>query len=424
VLGLAAGIAVSSSGSPALMSAAAAIEPLGTLWINAIRMTVIPLVVSSLIVGVTSAPDMRTIGRIGGRALVLFLLVLFAAGAFAALTAPALFARMPIDAGAAAALQGSAAGTSDVIAEGLKKTPTASQWLVDLVPSNPVKAAADGAMLPLIVFSLAFGLALTRVGAHENDAGGRRAALVRVFQAISETSLVLVRWILVLAPIGVFALAVPLAARLGLGAAGALASYVVIVSLLVVLFSLLVLYPAAVLFGRVSPATFARAALPAQAVAFSARSSLAALPAMIESATTRLRLAPEITSFLLPLAAATFRAGAAIGQTVGVLFIAHLYGIEVTAAQLATVVVTVVLTSFSIPGIPAGSIIVMVPVLLAAGLPAAGIGILIGIDTIPDMFRTTCNVTADMAVATVLGRSTRGAQVVPEVGERPGLRSA
>jgi Na+/H+-dicarboxylate symporter len=148
---------------------------------------------------------------------------------------------------------------------------------------------------------------------------------------------------------------------------------------------------------------------------------------MIEGATTRLRLAPEITSFFLPLAASTFRTGAAIGQTAGVLFIAHLYGIEVSATQLATVVVTVVLTSFSIPGIPAGSIIVMVPVLLAAGLPAAGVGILIGIDTIPDMFRTTANVTGDMAVATVLGRWTRGAQPAGETapaGDGMDLRPA
>ena len=172
-------------------------------------------------------------------------------------------------------------------------------------------------------------------------------------------------------------------------------------------FSLLVLYPLAILGGRVSPADFARAALPPQAVAISARSSLASLPAMMESARTRLKLPEEIVSFLLPLAASTYRPGGAVGLIVGVTFLAHLYGVALGAMQLATIVLTVVLTTFSVPGIPGGSILIMAPVLMAAGIDVAGVGILLGVDTIPDMFRTATNVTGDMAVATVLGRSPR-----------------
>jgi Na+/H+-dicarboxylate symporter len=148
---------------------------------------------------------------------------------------------------------------------------------------------------------------------------------------------------------------------------------------------------------------FARAALPAQAVAFSSRSSLASLPAMIESAREQLRLPDEITSFFLPLAASVYRIGAAVGQTVGVLFIAQLYGVTLGPAQLASVVLTVVATSFSVPGIPGGSIVIMAPVLMDAGLPLEGIGILLGADTIPDMFRTTANVTGHMAMAVAIG---------------------
>jgi Na+/H+-dicarboxylate symporter len=165
-----------------------------------------------------------------------------------------------------------------------------------------------------------------------------------------------------------------------------------------------VLYPLASVAGRISIATFARAALPAQAVAFSARSSVAALPAMLESARNRLGLSETAASFLLPLAMATFRVGAAIGQAVGALFIARLYGIELGAGQLAAIVVTTVVTTFSVPGIPSGSIIMIVPVLAAAGVPTDGIGILLGVDIIPDMFRTTANVTADLVVATAIGR--------------------
>jgi Na+/H+-dicarboxylate symporter len=194
---------------------------------------------------------------------------------------------------------------------------------------------------------------------------------------------------------------------MGLAAAGALIGYIVLVALMTIAFAAIALYPLAAVMGRVSIVDFARAALPAQAVALSARSSLASLPAMMESARDRLRLPEEIVGFFLPLAASTYRVGGAIGQIVGVVFIARLYGVELGVVQLASIAVTVVLTTFSVPGIPAGSIVVMVPVLLAANVPVEGIGILLGVDTIPDMFRTATNVTGDMAVATALGGKER-----------------
>jgi len=269
---------------------------------------------------------------------------------------------------------------------------------VELVPSNPIKAAADGAMLPLIVFALAFGTALTRVEE------GPRSALLGALRGIEQASLVLVRWVLALAPLGVFALAITLGAKLGVAAVGALATYVVLVSGATMLFCAFVLYPIAVIFGRISLRAFIRGALPPQAVAFSSRSSLAALPAMLDSARDRLDLDERVTSFLLPLAVALFRCGAAIGQTIGAIFIARLYNVPLGPAQLATIAITSVVTTLSVPGIPGGSILMMVPVLMSAGLPAAGMGILLGVDTIPDMFRTTTNITADVVVATILGR--------------------
>jgi len=219
--------------------------------------------------------------------------------------------------------------------------------------------------------------------------------------------LIVVRWVLQLAPLGVLALALPLATRMGASAAGALAAFVATVIGITVSFAIFVLYPIAVVGGRVSLRDFARATFPAQAVAFSSRSSLAALPAMIEAARSKLGLAPEISGFFLPLAASTYRIAGALAQPTGVLFIARLYGVELTPTQLMAVVLTVVPTTFSVPGIPAGSIIVMVPVLISAGLPPEGIGVLLGIDAITDMFRTATNVTGDMAGAVVLGRRQR-----------------
>lgn len=407
--GLALGIAISASGAPALLALVGVIEPVGTLWINAIRMTVIPLVVGSIVVGVTSTPDPRTIGRIGGRALLLFVALLFAGAIFAALVAPPLFALLPIDPAAADALRGSASAAAGTAGENAKKLQTFSQWLVELVPTNPVKAAADGALLPLIIFSVTLGLAVGRLGSEHSG----RDLLVRFFKGVADTALVLVRWVLAAAPLGVFALSVPLAAKLGVSAAGALAGYIVVTSAICVVFGLLVLYPMAGIGGRGTLVGFARATFPAQAVAFSARSSLASLPAMMESARERLRLPEQVAAFFLPLAASTFRIGGALGITTGIVFIARLYGIALDASQLATIVLTVVLTTFSIPGIPAGSIVAMVPALVAAGVPVEGMGVLLAVDTIPDMFRTTANVTGDMAAAVVVARGESEASTSP-----------
>ncbi len=393
IAGFGLGLAASASDSPTVVAIARGIEPVGTIWINAIRMTVIPLIVASLIAGVASAPDPATVGRVGGRALMIFLAVLGATAVFTIIVGPIALAGMNVDPAAAQSLRESAAGAN--VVERSASMPTFQDWVVGLVPQNPIRAVADGAILPLIVFSLALGLAMMRL------TGPAVATLLRFFQALAAAMLVLVRWVLDLAPIGVFALAVPLATRLGFAAAGAVLYYIAfVVSLCIVV--ILAMYPLAAVLGRVSIKAFARATAPAQAVAFSSRSSLASLPAMIEGANDLLHLPKSVTSFFLPLAASMYRIGGVIAQIGGVLFLARLYGFELTTPQLIAIAVTAVLTSFSVPGVPGGSILVMVPVLLAAGLPVDGVGILLGVDTIPDMFRTTTNVTGHMAAATIL----------------------
>ena len=401
VAGFALGIPLAGSESALETGVLAVLGPVGTVFINAIRMTVIPLVVSVLIVGVTSAPDPRAVGRIGARAILLFIVVVALAAAAGVLLGSPLLAMIPLDPSAVESLRAGAVRGAGAAAEGARNIPSAGEWLVSLVPANPIKAAADGAMLPLIVTTVTFAVALVRV------APERRDAVVRVVEGVMDASLALVRAILTLAPIGVFALAVPLAAKLGTGALGAIAGYIVIVCGISVLFSLGVLYPVAVAIGKVPFRTFARAILPAQTIAFSGRSSLAALPAMLESVRDTLRLPSAIGNFLIPLASSMFRCGAGIGQTVGVMFLARLYGVDLGATALLTIAVTSTITSFSVPGVPGGSIIIMVPVLMAAGIPAEGVGILLGADTIPDMFRTTTNVTGHMTAAVVLARGER-----------------
>ncbi len=397
-LGLAVGAALAAYAPAAVTTALAISDPAGALFVNAIRMTVVPLVMAGLITGVAGAPDLASIGRVGKRALPLLLAMLLAGALFAILLGAPVLARIPIDAASVAKLAGAAGATA---AQSAANAPSFARWLTELVPVNPVKAAADGTMLPLIIFTLAFALALLRVPVE------RRASVTAFFAGTFEAMLVLVRWILALAPLGVFALAIGLGARTGLGAAGLVASYIVVVSLISALFAVVVLYPAAVLIGKIPLRQFARGAAPAQAVAFSARSSLAALPAMMEGATTTLALPREISHFFLPLAASVFRTGAGVALTIGVLFLARLYGVALSPMQLASVVLTVVLTSFTVPGIPGGSIIAMVPVLISAHVPLEGLGILLALDTIPDMFRTTVNVTGNLTAAAIIGRPTR-----------------
>jgi Na+/H+-dicarboxylate symporter len=395
VAGLLAGFGVSASDLSILDTAVSWIEPLGSLWVNAIRMTVIPLVGALLVVGVVGT-DVRAVGRIGGRAIALFLSLIAFAAVLTALVTPPLVALLPSDPQAAAALRESLGGSGGAESQVL----SIGEWLVSLIPTNPMAAMADGAMLPFIIFTLLFSLAAARIAA------SHRRALTDFFQAVSETMLVLIGWILDLAPIGVFALALGLGANMGLNTAGAILAYVVIHSGLCIIL-LGAVYPLAVFGGRLPLKEFSGASLPAQAVAFSSRSSLASLPPAVEECEKRLRLPPAINSFLLPLGFSVFRITAPVPMIVGAYFIAFFYGIELGPFQLLTMVLTSLLASFTVPGVPGGGVIAAVPVLMAADLPVEGIGILLAVDTIPDIFRTTGNVTANIGAAVVLARGER-----------------
>lgn len=400
VAGLVLGVAISSSGSTAWRAVPTYLEPIGTMWVNALRMTVIPLVVSAILLGINALPSSRSVGRLGGRAFLLFVIVLAVAASIGASVGTLAFSHLAIDPVAADALRASAQQASGDALQTAGKITGFAQWLIDLVPTNPIKAAADGAMLPLIVFTLLVGVSITQISSDS------RERLLGVVRATSEASLTLVRWILIAAPVGVFAISVPLATRLGVAAAGAVASYVIAVCATNLLFTLL-MYVAAAVVGKHDIRVFARAAAPAQAVGFSSRSSLAALPALLEGAETILHLPVAIRSFVLPFAVALFRCGGTIGIPIGVAFVARLYGVNLSVEQLVTIAIAAIVTIFGAPGIPSGSILVMVPVLLAAGLPVGAVGLLLGVDTIPDMFRTVTNVTSDLAAATMLNRFER-----------------
>ncbi len=401
--GLVAGSAISIAADPRWLPVTHLSEAVGTLWVNAILMTVIPLIVSSLVVGVASTANPRIIGRVGGRSVVVFVFLLVTVAVISALTLPVVMSWMPSDPAAATAL---APASGEVVVP-----PTLSQWLVALVPANPVKAAADGALLPLIVFTLGFALAVAGLVPEQ------RQLILRLAEAVGAAMLRLLGWIVALAPIGVFALALALAAKAGPAVAGALGYYVLVAVTACGVFTL-ALYGLAWFVGGIPFRRFARAVGPAQAVAFTSHSSLAALPTLVEDARQQLGLGPEITTFALPLAAATFKYSAPIGSLAASFFISRLYGIPIPPAVLPTMVIMSVLTSFSVPGVGGGAVFAaMGPVLLAAGLPVQALGLLFAVDPIPNSARTVANVTGYLAAgAVVAGRRDHDLPGAPRAG--------
>jgi Na+/H+-dicarboxylate symporter len=289
--------------------------------------------------------------------------------------------------------------------------PSFASWLIALVPLNPFKAAADGDILPLIVFTVPFALALTRIRAE------LRASLIDVVRAIAETMFVLLRWILWATPLAVFCLSFAIAARAGAASAGAVVIFIVLTSALLAAATLL-LYPLASVVGKVSMARFARAVAPAQIVAASTRSSLAALPALIEGAEQRLGLARSVTGLVLPLSVATFKLNRTVSSTAKLLFLAHIYGIPLAPVEVVTFAATVLLISFSTPGIPSAGTMATLPVYLSFGIPIEGIVILNAVDAIPDIFKTILNVTGDLTAAAMVARMSGTPAVAPQASAR------
>lgn len=387
-LGLVMGLMLSPAESGLAATAVSWVTPVGALWVNAIRMTVIPLLVALLVAGIASAGKGAT-ARIGGAAMAWFVGLAALSAALGGLLAPPLLAWTGAGAAQVGDVAGAAPETSTVT------LPPFSDWFVDLLPANPVAAAADGAIVPLVLFSVLFGLAAARIDAP------LRATIVDGARAVGDTMFVIIEWILAAAPVGVFALTVGLAARTGASLVGAVAGFLATAALLATVAAAL-LYPLVGLFAGGSLRLFARGAAPAQAVGFSTRSSLATLPVLMEQAEHTLRLRPEVAGLVLPAAVSLFKYASPVVRVTGTLFVAGLFGVELGLVEGAAVVAGIGALSFYSPGIPSGGLFVMAPLYEAFGLPLEGIGVLIALDIVPDMFITGANVTANLAVASLV----------------------
>jgi proton glutamate symport protein len=391
LLAIALGGVISKSGNGGWLRAADLLSPLGVLWVNAIRMTVIPLVIALLVTGVSSAAA-SAIGRLGARTVTAFVLL----GGFMAVTMmpllAAAFAMMPVP-NPRPELPPGAAEAAQQLAQGAEAQTFAS-WLLGLIPVNPISAAANGSMLQLVIFTLLFAAALSRVKSREPVLG--------FFAGVASAMLVLVQWVIWLAPIGVFALVLPLAARAGAALVGAIGFYIVVYSLACVL-AMLLLGLAAALAGRIPVARYARALLPSQLIAFSSSSSIATLPSVVRSA-EQLEIPAKVIGFVLPLAASLFKVAAPVSWAAGALFVGKLYGVPLGFSGLLAVAFVAVFLSFGVPGVPRGAFILLTPLFLALGLPIEGIGILIAVDAIPDTFASALNVSGHLAAAALVAR--------------------
>jgi proton glutamate symport protein len=405
--GLALGLAASAGGWPALSRVALGIEPIGTTWINLIRMVVIPLVAAALISGVSGFGGAGRLGRLGVRTLGFFwgttVLAIVVGLVVGLATAPL----APLSAETAAALR-SAATAAQGIATRPPHTPGLAEFLVSLVPANPFKAAADGALLPVIVFSVLVGAAVAML-----DEPHRRV-IRSLADAVVAAMVRLIGWFMVVAPIGVFCLTAPITARYGWEMLSSLAVFVAVVSGGLVLFVIVVFGPLAALLSPVRLGRLGRAIAPAATIGFSTTTSMAALPVMMETAERELEIPAPVASFVLPLGATINRPATGLYHVVAVVFLAAIYGIPLGAIKLAAVAATTFVMTLSVPAVPSGNLLALAPVLLAVGLPLDGIALLFGVDRIPDMFRTGTNVVGHMVAAAVVSRG----EVVTPTGEK------
>ena len=369
---------------------AAIVEPFGKLWLNALQMTVVPLVFALVVVGINQASDAAHSGRVARQAITSFVVLLAGAGTMTALLAPLALAQLAPDPAVAAALRG----------HGEAVATASGGWadaLVALVPSNAVAAAAASAMLPLVSFALFFGFALTRLDA------APRTQVVGLLKAISDAMIVIVHWVLWAAPLGIFALVLALTARAGLGMLQALGIYILLECALYVL-AVVLLIAVAVTIGEQRFRHFMAGLVPVQAVAASTQSSLATLPAMLDSAQNRLGIPARVSGLVLPMAVSLFRITSPIQYLATASFIAWALGVDLTAAQLATGVALSVLVSMGSVGLPGQAIFLAtnLPVTSAMGLPIAPLPVLMAVDAIPDVLATVGNVTGDMAATAVV----------------------
>jgi len=377
-----------------LYSASAFLQPLGTLWINALRMIVVPLIVAYIITAVASFSEVKSTLRIGGGAVFAHLIYLLLGMGLMILVIPKLVSFLDVTPAISDALSSHSVETPAADSAG---TQSFMDGIAYIIPENLFEAAVNEEILPLFIASLLFALALSKVS------GENRKTIVRFFDAIIETLHVLIGWILMAMPVAVFILVFEMAVEAGMELFTALAYFVFLFCALLTLLTLF-LYIVTPLIANISIFQFASACVPAQFMAVGTRSSMVCLPALIEGAKEKLKLPPSVVGLVMPLAVSMFKMNKAVSGPLKLFFLAHIYGVSLDPVGIAFFFMAYIPLSFSSPGIPSGGFFVSLPLYIALGIPVEGVVLLRTVDAIPDIFKTVVNVTEDMSVTALVAR--------------------
>lgn len=367
------------------------IAPLGTIFINLIKMMIVPVVFTSLVVGMTSIGDLKSLGRVGVKTISVYLVT----------------TAIAIVIGFAVALVGkpgvgmlSNAGATVKV----KAAPSVMEVLVNMIPTNPIASMAKADILPVIIFALFVGAGILQIKKEQSE------LLIKVFDAFAEVCYKIIAAVMQLAPIGVFALLLPVVAAHGPSVLLPLISVILCVAIGCIIHAVAVYSSMVRIIGKISPMDFFRGMFEAMMIAFTTCSSAGALPVNMKNLQEKLGVSRQITSFVLPLGATINMDGTALYMGVCSLFIANVFGIDLNAEQMMMIVLTGTLASIGTAGVPGAGLIMLAMVLQSVGLPLEGLALVAGIDRILDMFRTCVNITGDGAVAIIVDRQERDAQ--------------
>lgn len=397
--GLIAGILANRMGTGERDASLGVASFIGTLWLNALKMTVIPLVVALLVVGVAKSAEAAQTGRVAGRSVLWIVIICTVSAVFGAISTVALTDFFPLPRATALLLQSALSHVEKASA------PLASpaEFFKGVIPPNLFTAANNGDVLPLTVFALLFGLALTRL-----PAPGRKS-VVGLFETVGDAFVVIIEWVLLLAPLGVFALAFTVGSAAGGAAFAGLGHYVVVISVIGVIVTAAA-YPLASFVGRIPLGAFARSMIGPQTVAVSTRSSLASLPAML-TASRDMGIRETVADVTLPIAVALYRATGPAMNTAVAFYVAHWLGLQPTLSQMIAATAVGAVMSYGAVSLPGevSYISSIAPIAFALGVPIAPLGLLVAVEMVPDIFRTVGNVTHDVALAAIVDRDPRSA---------------
>lgn len=365
------------------------LKPLGDLFLRLIKFIIAPLILSTLVVGVASIGDPKSLGRVGTKTIAYYLITTAFAIIFGLIFA------FIISPGKGLTVDGPTAEVEINESEGVIQT------LLNIVPENPFFALTDGNVLQIIFFAIFLGLAITLIGK-------KAEPVYQFFDSFAELMMKITGIVMRFAPIGIIGLVAPIVGQYGPQVLMPLLKIILTVAIACILHAVIIYSLCVHIFAKMNPLTFFKGIAPAAIVAFSTASSAATLPVTLKNTRENLGISNKITSFVVPLGATINMDGTAIYQGVAVIFIAQFYGLDLSFLQLLTVVITTILASIGTAGVPGAGMIMLAMVLTAVGLPLEGIAIIAGVDRVLDMFRTTVNIVGDASGAVTVAGTEKG----------------